>query len=134
MIDEDFNVWLIEVNTNPALQESSLYLKNLIPRMIDDMMKLTIDKVFLPFYKEVVQEGSRVTQEQLDEMLNMPSKPVKELSPQENVWKKLMNIHNKAQRRMGKLEYLQPIPIRSNYQFVVKNRELKVKKYLNLHQ
>jgi D-alanine-D-alanine ligase-like ATP-grasp enzyme len=27
MIDEDFNVWLIEVNTNPSLAESSLYLQ-----------------------------------------------------------------------------------------------------------
>jgi D-alanine-D-alanine ligase-like ATP-grasp enzyme len=26
MIDEDFNVWLIEVNTNPSLTESAHYL------------------------------------------------------------------------------------------------------------
>ena len=26
MIDEDFNTWLIEVNTNPSLSESSNYL------------------------------------------------------------------------------------------------------------
>ena len=54
MIDEDFNVWLIEVNTNPSLAESSLYLRQLIPRMIDDLMKLTIDRMFLPFYQRVV--------------------------------------------------------------------------------
>jgi len=46
MIDADLNCWLIEVNTNPCLEESSKLLEMLIPRMIDDMFKLTIDKVF----------------------------------------------------------------------------------------
>jgi hypothetical protein len=43
MIDEDFNMWLIEVNTNPCIEESSNILKMYLPRMIEDMMKLTID-------------------------------------------------------------------------------------------
>ena len=34
MIDADFNVWLIEINTNPCLEESSQLLKALIPRML----------------------------------------------------------------------------------------------------
>jgi len=34
MIDEEFKVWLIEVNTNPCLEESSNLLRHLIPRMI----------------------------------------------------------------------------------------------------
>ena len=40
--------WLIEVNTNPCLEEPSALLKTLVPRMINDMLKLTIDCVFLP--------------------------------------------------------------------------------------
>lgn len=59
MVDEDFNLWLIEVNTNPSIAESSLYLKSLIPRMIDDMMKLTVDKTFMPFYQNLVKQGIR---------------------------------------------------------------------------
>ena len=51
MIDEDFNVWLIEVNTNPSLTESAHYLSQLMPRMVDDLMKLTVDKVFMNQYK-----------------------------------------------------------------------------------
>ena len=43
ILDEDFNTWLIEVNTNPCLEESSGLLKRLLPRMIDDLLKLTID-------------------------------------------------------------------------------------------
>lgn len=43
IIDEDFNVWLIEVNTNPCIEESSSILKIYLPRMIDDLMKLSVD-------------------------------------------------------------------------------------------
>lgn len=34
MIDKSYNLWLIEANTNPCLEESSPLLKILIPRMI----------------------------------------------------------------------------------------------------
>ena len=46
ILDEDFNVWLIEVNTNPCIEESSNILKIYLPRMIDDMLKLSVDKLF----------------------------------------------------------------------------------------
>ena len=46
ILDEDFNTWLIEVNTNPCLEESSNLLKILLPRMIEDMFQLTVDVVF----------------------------------------------------------------------------------------
>jgi len=64
MIDIEGNVWLIEVNTNPCIEESSPILQQLIPRMLgnktisfnnplDDAMKLTIDVVFPPPKKPV---------------------------------------------------------------------------------
>ena len=34
MIDQSYKVYLIEVNTNPCLEESSSLLKQLIPRML----------------------------------------------------------------------------------------------------
>jgi hypothetical protein len=46
MIDSEYRVWLIEINTNPAIEEASPLLQVLLPRMIDDMFKLTIDKIF----------------------------------------------------------------------------------------
>lgn len=55
MIDEDFNVWLIECNTNPSLAESAKYLELLIPRMIEDMVKLTIDEEYMYYYKQIIQ-------------------------------------------------------------------------------
>ena len=48
MIDEDGLVWLIEVNTNPCLSLSSPLLKMLIPRMVDDALRLTVDVLFPP--------------------------------------------------------------------------------------
>ena len=46
IIDKDFNVWLIEANTNPCIEESSKILEMLIPRMINDSLKLTVDQIF----------------------------------------------------------------------------------------
>jgi len=48
MIDEDLKPWLIEVNTNPCLEESSALLKQLIPRLLDDAFKLTLDVLYPP--------------------------------------------------------------------------------------
>ena len=46
MIDREFKPWLIEVNTNPCLEESCKTLKQLVPRMLDDALKLTLDPLF----------------------------------------------------------------------------------------
>ncbi len=52
MIDEKSKAWLIEVNTNPCIKESSNLLKSYLPRMIDDAFKLSLDEVFPPPFKE----------------------------------------------------------------------------------
>ena len=46
MVDINYKVWLIEVNTNPCIEESSPLLQKLLPRMLDDAFVLTIDQVF----------------------------------------------------------------------------------------
>ena len=48
LIDSDYNTWLIEVNTNPCIEESSPLLGVLLPRMINDALRLTVDQVFFP--------------------------------------------------------------------------------------
>ena len=50
MLDIDFNVFLIEINTNPGLEESSPWIKIIIPRMLDDALRLTLDQIFDPKY------------------------------------------------------------------------------------
>ena len=45
IIDADRKVWLIEVNENPCLECSSPFLEVIIPRMLDDAFRLTVDQV-----------------------------------------------------------------------------------------
>lgn len=61
MIDEEIKPWLIEVNTNPCLEESSGLLRQLIPRMLDDAFRLTIDKMFPPLRPEDCPEQDSET-------------------------------------------------------------------------
>ena len=42
----EFKTKLIEANTNPCLEESNQLLKDLIPRMLDDMLKIVLDPLF----------------------------------------------------------------------------------------
>ena len=51
MFDCDINPFLIEVNTNPGLEISSPLISELVPRMIDDSLRLTIDEIFVPEYE-----------------------------------------------------------------------------------
>lgn len=60
IVDSEFNVWLIEVNTNPCLEESSSLLKILIPRMINDAFKLTIDVIFPPLTQYSIKPSPEV--------------------------------------------------------------------------
>ena len=46
MLDEEYNPYLLEINTNPGYEESSPLITMLVPRMIDDALRLTIDKIF----------------------------------------------------------------------------------------
>ena len=46
MMDSEFNLFLIEINTNPGLEESSPWIKLIVPRMLDDALRLTIDHLF----------------------------------------------------------------------------------------
>lgn len=48
LLDEDFRLWLIEVNTNPYLGTPNTHLKMLIPNMIDDLISLAVDPVCAP--------------------------------------------------------------------------------------
>lgn len=51
ILDSEMKVWLIEVNTNPCMEESSPLLRMYLPRMLDDSFKLCIDNFFFTRYK-----------------------------------------------------------------------------------
>lgn len=40
MVDKNFNVYLIEVNTNPCLETTSKHLEKIIPCLIDNTLRL----------------------------------------------------------------------------------------------
>ena len=48
MIDTEFKVSLIEINTNPDLEICCTLLQRLIPSMLDNTFKIVLDPVFVP--------------------------------------------------------------------------------------
>ena len=48
MIDEEMKPWLIEINTNPCLQTGCELLNDIIPTMIENVVKIAIDPIFKP--------------------------------------------------------------------------------------
>ena len=47
MIDEDFRVWLIECNTNPYLGIPNSFIADILPKMLNDMLKITLNGLFV---------------------------------------------------------------------------------------
>jgi hypothetical protein len=48
MIDDEFKLYLIEVNTNPCLELSAPLLARMIPNMLENACKLAVDPLFPP--------------------------------------------------------------------------------------
>lgn len=46
ILDSNLKPYLLEVNTNPGMEESSPICDELIPRMIEDSLRLTLDPIF----------------------------------------------------------------------------------------
>lgn len=46
LLDENLNPFLIEINTNPGYELSSPLISIILPRMIEDALRLTVDDVF----------------------------------------------------------------------------------------
>ena len=68
ILDNDFKLWILEINNNPGLSISSPVIEKLVPRMMDDAFRLTIDKVFNTKYcKECIDnEGKYKTKYKLN--------------------------------------------------------------------
>ena len=70
MLDINFNVFLIEINTNPGIEESSPWIKIIIPRMLDDALRLTIDLIFEPKYDFNLNYKNEEDQNNIDNVNN----------------------------------------------------------------
>ena len=83
IIDNEFKPWILEINNNPGLGISSPVIKKIIPRMMDDAFRLTIDKVF----------ETKYDQDCFDEEGNYKSRfPIEGYRNDENIFEFLCNI------------------------------------------
>jgi len=48
MIDEEFRVYLIEVNTNPSLEICCPLLARIIPELLDNSFRIVLDPIYQP--------------------------------------------------------------------------------------
>jgi hypothetical protein len=92
MIDEDFNVWLIEVNTNPSLAESSIYLKELVPRMIDDLIKITVDKEYYEYYCFIADQNGENSKAVDKHLGAITSHKLRDFPDNKNIWEKFLSL------------------------------------------
>lgn len=51
LIDEDFRIWLVEVNTNPYFGVPNTFIANLLPKMMDDLLDIVVDPYYPPDLK-----------------------------------------------------------------------------------
>ena len=86
MLDANGHLWIIEINTNPSIELSNKWLKTLIPRMLDDAFKLTIDRIF-PKGRDIKEEANAVfsvdgysNNENLWEFMELKTEPEENIS------------------------------------------------------
>jgi hypothetical protein len=78
ILDNEFNPYLLEINTNPGLEESSTLIKELVPRLIEDAIKLTVDDIFPSFTNNTQSYESPY--------------PVSGYTNEENMWQLICNL------------------------------------------
>jgi hypothetical protein len=81
ILDINYRPFLLEINTNPGYEESSPLIKMLVPRMIDDALKLTIDKEFDTTYK-----AGDIKNERNEKNVKKSNYDVDGYSSEENMW------------------------------------------------
>ena len=86
IVDKDVNVFLLEVNTNPGLELSSPLITKLVPRMIDDALRLSVD---LLFPNETEKDKNKTYNSKF---------PVDNYSNSENMYDFLGNINEKWEK------------------------------------
>jgi hypothetical protein len=94
MLDNDFNVYLIEINTNPGLEESSPWIKVIVPRMLDDALRLTVDQIFETKYDFNLNYKD---EEEINNLKIVENNLKNKIDPNSiiNINDKLMNENNK---------------------------------------
>jgi hypothetical protein len=119
MLDNDFNIYLIEINTNPGLEESSPWIKVIVPRMLDDALRLTLDQIFEPKYDFSLNYKDK---EQSNNLKNVENNLKNQINPN------CINTNNKNIIEENKIEQKEKNINENNEN---KNNEEKNKKYIS---
>ena len=98
IMDSDFNLYLLEINTNPGLEESSPLIKVLVPRMLDDALRLTIDEINETKYSfsPCIEENStNINKNEDNKNLYISPFFVEGYSNTENLWEIVCDLNEK---------------------------------------
>ena len=138
MIDSEFNLFLIEINTNPGLEESSPWIKIVVPRMLDDALRITIDQLFETKYDfDLITKNNIKNDNNIyNNILNRYNQIIKDnddKSNKENVIKNTKEDENKSysQRNIEQSESKKDENIILNNKIKNKDIDNKQKKYIS---
>ncbi len=81
IIDQNFIPYLTKINSNFEIEEN-FFFKKFIFRMYDDLFKLTIDKIYTPFFKYKNNDNEYPFQ-------------INDYKNDENIWELIGNINIK---------------------------------------
>jgi hypothetical protein len=95
ILDEDFNVYLIEINTNPGLEESSPLIKELVPRMLDDALRITIDDIYETKYHFNLNDEIPTSENKEEPQKYISPFPVKGYKNSDIIWERVCNLNEK---------------------------------------
>ena len=128
MMDVNLNVYLIEINTNPGLEISSPWIKAIVPRMVDDALRLTIDELFPTKYQFDKNAATEICYEDYSNDLTNKNENNKVEHNQKVIRKKkYTTICDQAAGTEDKIdeEYLQEN---------IRQREVRIQKNINNNQ
>ena len=130
MMDKDFNLFLIEINTNPGLEESSPWIKIIVPRMLDDALRLTIDQLFETKYDfDLIKKNKTKEENNLyNNILNNYNETIKE---KDEPNKKADSLENNKDSNINNNSYKSEENKIINNDQINKTNDNKQKKYIS---
>ena len=126
MMDIDFNVYLLEINTNPGLEISSPWIKAIVPRMVDDALRLTMDEVFPPKYQFDKNSITELNYEEYSNDLIHPKEEIKNEGPRKIKRKRFTTICDQGSGT-------QDVNDEQYQQENIRQREVKIQKKININ-
>ena len=116
MMDEDKNIYLIEINTNPGLEISSELIGELVPRMIDDALLLTVDDLFPTEYDSKYKNENGKYKSKFH---------VNGYNDEENMWEFVCDMKKNPEKELFNSFYF------NNKNFKKIKKKIKIKKMKN---